>query len=165
MAAILSSWFFFYRKLCRKLNIPKRKPWTFPTFWAFDRRCNSNIDGDIIISRFDPFSDLVTSSMTSWIYIYMIVVTISWYICIGKLNDDIFARCLVIMKNVISFIKENRGPWNITCTTRHSQQCTCKILFVWHQSFIVKLSGKHRDKDTNKQTNTHGENIIILSPR
>ena len=27
-----------------------------------------------------------------------------------KLNDDIFARCLVIMKNVISFIKEYRGP-------------------------------------------------------
>ena len=28
-----------------------------------------------------------------------------------KFNDDIFARCLVIMKNVIiSFIKEYRGP-------------------------------------------------------
>ena len=28
-----------------------------------------------------------------------------------KFNDDIFARCLVIMKNaVISYIKEYRGP-------------------------------------------------------
>ena len=28
-----------------------------------------------------------------------------------KFNDDIFARCLVIMKNVvISYIKEHRGP-------------------------------------------------------
>ena len=27
-----------------------------------------------------------------------------------KFNDDIFARCLVIMKNVISFIKEYWGP-------------------------------------------------------
>ena len=28
-----------------------------------------------------------------------------------KFNDDVFARCLVIMKNVIiSFIKEYRGP-------------------------------------------------------
>ena len=27
-----------------------------------------------------------------------------------KFNDDIFARCLVIMKNDISFIKEYRGP-------------------------------------------------------
>ena len=26
-----------------------------------------------------------------------------------KFEDDIFARCLVIMKNVISFIKEYRG--------------------------------------------------------
>ena len=28
----------------------------------------------------------------------------------GKFNDDILARVLVIMKNVISFIKEYRGP-------------------------------------------------------
>ena len=27
-----------------------------------------------------------------------------------KFNDDIFARCLVIMKNVISYRKEYRGP-------------------------------------------------------
>ena len=28
-----------------------------------------------------------------------------------KFNDDVFARCLVIMKNVsISYIKEYRGP-------------------------------------------------------
>ena len=27
-----------------------------------------------------------------------------------KFNDDIFARFLVIMKNVISYIKEYRGP-------------------------------------------------------
>ena len=27
-----------------------------------------------------------------------------------KFNDDFFARCLVIMKNVISYIKEYRGP-------------------------------------------------------
>ena len=27
-----------------------------------------------------------------------------------KFNDDIFARCSVIMKKVISYIKEYRGP-------------------------------------------------------
>ena len=28
-----------------------------------------------------------------------------------KVNDDIFARCLVIMKNIVfSYIKEYRGP-------------------------------------------------------
>ena len=46
--------------------------------------------------------------------------------------------------------------WNISCTTRHPKQCTCKILFVWHQSFIVKSSGqtscKHRHTQTNKRT-------------
>ena len=40
---------FFYWKLYRKLNIPERKPWTFRTFWAFDRRSSSNIDLDISI--------------------------------------------------------------------------------------------------------------------
>ena len=65
-------------------------------FWAFDRRCNSNIDGDISISKFDLFCDLVTSSMTSWICIHIIVV-------IRKFNDDIFARCLVIMKKMLLF--------------------------------------------------------------
>ena len=42
------------------------------------------------------------------------------------------------------------SAWNITCTTRHPQQCTCKILFVWHQSFIVESSGQ-----TSWQTKTH----------
>ena len=39
-------------------------------------------------------------------------------------------------------IDDVTSAWNITCTTWHPQQCTCKILFVWHQSFIVKLSGQ-----------------------
>ena len=39
-------------------------------------------------------------------------------------------------------IDDVMSAWNITCTTRHPQQCTCKILFVWHQSFIVKSSGQ-----------------------
>ena len=85
MAAILSPTNFFYRALYRKLNIPERLPWAFPTFWAFDRCCNSNIDGDISLSKFDLLCDLVTSSMRSWIFIYIIVVIISWYICTGSL--------------------------------------------------------------------------------
>ena len=32
------------------------------------------------------------------------------------------------------------STWNITCTTKHPQLCACKILFVWHQSSIVKSS-------------------------
>ena len=39
-------------------------------------------------------------------------------------------------------IDDVMSAWNITCTTRHPhEQCTCKILFVWHQCFIVKSSG------------------------
>ena len=51
----------------RKENIPERLPWAFPTFWAFDRRSSSNIDGDISLSKFDLLCDLVTSSITSWV--------------------------------------------------------------------------------------------------
>ena len=47
-------------------------------------------------------------------------------------------------------IDDVMSAWNITCTTRHPQQCTCKILFVWQQSFIVKSSGQ-----TSWQTNKH----------
>ena len=39
-------------------------------------------------------------------------------------------------------INDVKSAWNITCTTRHPQQCTSKILFVWYQSFIVKSSGQ-----------------------
>ena len=39
-------------------------------------------------------------------------------------------------------INDVMSAWNITCTTRHPEQCTCKILFVWHQSLIVKSSGQ-----------------------
>ena len=52
--------------------------------------------------------------------------------------------------------------WNITCTTRFRQICTCKILFVWHQSFIVKSSGQ-TSWQTNKHTKTQGENIITFA--
>ena len=58
---------FFYVKWFWKLNKPERWPLAFPIFWAFDRRSSSNINGDIAISKFDPFCDLVTSSMTLWV--------------------------------------------------------------------------------------------------
>ena len=53
---------------------------------------------------------------------------------------------------------------NITCTTTHPQLHACKILFVWHQCFIVKSSGKiswRTHRQTHKQT--EGENITSLS--
>ena len=75
----------FYGKIYRKLNIPKRLPLAFPTFWAFDRRSSSDIDGEISISKFDLLCNLVMSSMTPWMCIYTNVVKISWYWCWGSL--------------------------------------------------------------------------------
>ena len=74
-----------------------------------DRRSNLNIDRDKSILKFDFFCDLVTSSMTSWIYIHRIVMIISWYLCTGSLMMISLLVFLVIMKNGISFIKEYRG--------------------------------------------------------
>ena len=85
MSAILSSRQTFLPEGIRKDNIPERWPWAYRIFWAFDRCCNANNDGDISISKFDLFCDLVTSSMTSWICIHIIVVIIWWYICTGSL--------------------------------------------------------------------------------
>ena len=55
------------------------------------------------------------------------------------------------LRNVTRFIFSGTGAWwrhrkrhgcvkNITGTTRYPQICTCKILFVRHQAFIVKPS-------------------------
>ena len=49
-----------------------------------------------------------------------------------KFNDDIFARCLVIMKNVvISYIKEYRGP---------TMRPTCDVI---DDVFIMKILFLH----------------------
>ena len=49
--------------------------------------------------------------MMSYIYIYLYNFSHNLMIHMHmKFNDDIFARCLVNMKNVISFVKEYRGP-------------------------------------------------------
>ena len=48
-----------------------------------------------------------------------------------KFNDDIFARCLVIMKNaVISFIKEYRGPMLRPACDVNDDVIIVKILFL-----------------------------------
>ena len=81
LAAILSSRQTFLPEVeyTRKIAI------AFPTFWAFNQRSSWNIDRDISISKFYQLCDLVTSSMTSWICIYINVVIISWYLYTGSL--------------------------------------------------------------------------------
>ena len=76
---------FFYRKFYTGSWIYQNDSHEHFWHWVFDRRCSSNIDGDISISKFDLFCYLVTLSMTSWIYIYIIVVISSWYLCTGSL--------------------------------------------------------------------------------
>ena len=50
-----------------------------------------------------------------------------------KFNEDIFARCLVIMKNVvISYIKEYRGPTLRPPYDVIDDVIIIKILFIWH---------------------------------
>ena len=50
-------------------------------------------------------------------------------------------------QNINYFVTWRRHQWvtsarNITCTTRHRQLWTCKILFARHQSCIVKSTGQ-----------------------
>ena len=48
-----------------------------------------------------------------------------------KFNDDTFARCLVIMKNIISFIQEYRGPFlRPPCDVIHD--VIIMNIFFWH---------------------------------
>ena len=78
--------------------------------------------GKIAMSISDILSFWSTPQLEYWRrYINFIIWPILWF-------------CDVI-NDVMSAL-------NITCTTRHPQQCGCKILFVLHQSFIVKSSGQ-----------------------
>ena len=120
----------FYRNLYRKLNIPKRPPSALPTFWAFDRRSSSNIDGELSISKFDLLCDLMTSSMTSWICIYENVIIISWYWCRGSLMMISLLVFLVFMKNVISFIRTIEGRIRDHPVTSSMTSSSWKILFL-----------------------------------
>ena len=71
--------------------------------------------------------------MTSWIYIYTIVVIIPWYIFTGSLMMISLLVFLVIMKNVvISFIKEYRGPTLRPPCDVIDDVIIMKILF-WHK--------------------------------
>ena len=57
-------------------------------FWHFEYfivAVAQILTGDISISKFELCYYLVTSSITAWIYIYIIVVISSWYLCTGSL--------------------------------------------------------------------------------
>ena len=62
-----------------------------------------------------------------------------------KFNDDIFARCLVIMKNIISFIKEYRGPTlRPPCDVIDDVIIMKKTIFsiIWDDFFISEVKLK-----------------------
>ena len=141
-----SSWkYFFWHNLGRPFhiwgqieavfNISKFSKW--PLFWAryklFYRKLyrKLNIPEKIAMSISDILSFWSKLQLKYWRrYINLKIWPTLWP---GDVIDDVMSA------------------WNITCTTRHPQQCTCKILFVWHQSFIVKSSGQ-TSWQTNKYT-------------
>ena len=61
-----------------------------------------------------------------------------------KFNDDIFARCLVIMKNaVISYIKEYRGPTlRSPCDVIDDFIMKKKFGIIWDDIFIYEVKLK-----------------------
>ena len=61
-------------------------------------------------------------------------------------------------------INDVMSAWNMTCTIRHPQQCTCKKLFVWHRSILVKSSGQISwQTDTHAHTNKQTHRVKTLS--
>ena len=129
-----SSWkYFFWHNLGRSFhiwgqieavfNISKFSKWS--PFWARDKLLSEVIlEGEYTRKIAMNISDILSfwSTLKYWRrYINLKIWPTFWP---GDVIDDVMSA------------------WNITCTTRHPQQCTCKILFVWHQSFIVKSSGQ-----------------------
>ena len=55
--------------------------------------------------------------------------------------------------------------WVYDTLASHRQLCACKILFVWHQSFIVVSSGQTSwQTDTDTHTNKQAHMVKTLSP-
>ena len=109
-------------------SISKFSKW--PPFWARDKLFTGSYTGSWIYQKyshehfrhFELLIDAVAQILTEiGLYINFKIWPTLW-------------SCDVI-NDVVS-------AWNITCTTRHPQQCSCKIVFVRHQSFIVKSSGQ-----------------------
>ena len=67
MAVILRSRQTFSPEVIPEVEYTRKIAISILYIWAFDRRSNSDIDGDISISKFDLLCDLVTSPMTSWV--------------------------------------------------------------------------------------------------
>ena len=135
-----SKWLFWsrgtllYQKWHRKLNIPATWPWRFPIFWVFDPYYSWNINGDMTVQSFGSYWDLMTSLVTDF-YKWSRNPMIHMY---SKFNGDIFVRVLVIMKNVISLIKEHIGPICSPPCDVIDDIITMKILFlasfhIWSQ--------------------------------
>ena len=139
----------------------------------------------MVVQSVGLFFYSMTPSVLSWIRIYRNVGTIPWYICTTNLmmislffgyrekcsyfihkgtqraDLEYWRRCInfKIWPNLWpgDFIDDAMSAQNITCTTRHHQLCTCKVLYMCHQH-------KHRDKHRHTQkTNTPGEKYHHLA--
>ena len=94
-----------------------------------------------------------------------------------RLWQYLFPCCMIKTGQVMANLKFDRlfdlvtslmmsSVYNISSTTRHSHLYSCKILFVWHQSFIVKLSTQASwQTHTNTETNAQIHMSKTSSPR
>ena len=132
MAAILSSRQSFLLEVIAEVENNRQIALVFPTFWAFDRCSNSNIDGDISILKFDLLCDLVTSPMTSWICIHTNVLIISRYLCTGSLMMISLLVFLLSWKMLLFHLWRNiKGRlWGQPVTP--SMASSSWKIFFWH---------------------------------
>ena len=99
------------------------------SFWS-----TLKLDGDISIWKFDLLCDLVTSSMTPWIRVYINVIVISWYLRTGGL---IMISLLVFyIKFLFHFQRNIEGRILSPPVTSSVTSSSWKILFM-AQSFHI----------------------------
>ena len=95
--------------------------------------------------KFDLFCDLVTSSMTSCINIYIIVVIISWYICTGSLMMLSLLVFQLSWKMLLFHIQRNiEGRlWGHPVTSSMTSS-SWKYFFgiIWDDHFISEIKFK-----------------------
>ena len=129
--------FYIWGQIEAVFNILKCSKW--PPFWARDQLLTGSYSGSWIYQKDSQYhfrrlellidalaqilpeiyqcqnltnsmTCMVTSSMTSWIRIYINIVIISWYLRTGSVIMIYLVVFFIMTNVVISFIKEYRGP-------------------------------------------------------
>ena len=132
MAAILRSWQTVLLDVISEVEYTSKLAMSISTILSFWSTLHLKYWWEYInVEKWSTFwpGDAINDVMNTYSFKYSHPLMIPIY---RKFNDDIVARFLIIMKNVISFIKEYRGPTFRPPYDAIDDVIIMKNMFLWH---------------------------------